>query len=92
MHNSSSSDLIVALGNTLKGDDAIGIEVGKLLSNKFNVLFAYTSPDAYISKMQKINPKRIPAKFANRTKALKEKEIITTKKRIYLLLGSTHNK
>lgn len=58
MQNSSNlNSVVVALGNPLKGDDAIGIEIGKLIEKKIKVIFAFTSPDAYISKIKKLNPK-----------------------------------
>jgi hydrogenase maturation protease len=57
--SSNSNKVIVALGNQLKGDDAVAIEVCKLLDKKFNVLFAYTSPDSFLGKIKEMEPKNV---------------------------------
>ena len=44
---------ILAVGNTSKGDDGIGIYAGKLLEKKgFTVLYAYESPENFLSKIK----------------------------------------
>lgn len=57
--SSNSNKVIVALGNQLKGDDAVAIEVCKLLDKKFNILFAYTSPDSFLGKIREIKPEKV---------------------------------
>jgi hydrogenase maturation protease len=42
----------IAIGNDLKGDDGIGIYAGKRLEEKGQrVIFAYTTPEAVLSKL-----------------------------------------
>lgn len=55
----SSNSIIVALGNPLKGDDAVAIEACKLLQEKFQTIFAFTSPDAFVGKIKEMGPKNV---------------------------------
>jgi len=57
--SSNSNSILIALGNQLKGDDAIAIEVCKILQKNFEVFFAFTSPDAFIGKIKKKKPKSV---------------------------------
>lgn len=47
---------VLCIGNPLRGDDGVGIEIGKILRKHLkNVLIAETDPTVYLSKLRKFD-------------------------------------
>ncbi len=51
--------VVCAVGNPYRGDDGAGIEVAKLLEDKYTVFYCEANPENYIDEIKKLKPDRL---------------------------------
>ncbi len=51
--------VVCAVGNPYRGDDGAGIEVAKLLEDKYTVFYCEANPENYIDEIKKLRPQKL---------------------------------
>lgn len=51
--------IICAVGNTMRRDDGVGIRVGELLRESFEVIFCYTYPERFLEEICSKKPREV---------------------------------
>lgn len=51
--------VVCAIGNPYRGDDRAGIEVARLLEDKYKVFYCEANPENYIDEIKKLKPEKL---------------------------------